>query len=477
MRHFRPLGYLALPCLLLLQLATGRLAAAEPGPAGGPLRLDRVLASVTNQYPPMLAALIERDVAEGRLRSAAGAFDFTVFSKLFGTPQGYYESGTWDTGFEQFTGIWGSTVFGGYRITRGEVLPDYDSTRTQRDGEARIGFRLPLLRDGSIDRRRANIYKAELGRQLVDPLIQRQQLDFVRAASVAYYNWLAAGERWRIAEELLRVARDRAAGLTNQAEAGLIPRIMLTDNQRLVVARELGTVRARRGFEGAALTLSLFLRDENDAPMVAGRDRLPAGFPEVEPPDVSRLPADLLQAETRRPEIARFRLSADRLEVDRRLAKNQLLPSLDVGAKLSQDLGRDIYKDKGEFEVQAGLELKVPLQRREAKGRLAEVEAQLAQLTNQRSFALDRIRTEVNDVYSALGAAYEQIRQAELNVELARLLEAAEREKVNQGAADLLALQIREQATFDAQSSAISATFEYFRAKADYRAAAALDLP
>lgn len=53
-----------------------------------PLALGEVLDSVTNQYPPMLAALIERDFVAGRLRSAQGAFDFTVFSKLFGTPQG-----------------------------------------------------------------------------------------------------------------------------------------------------------------------------------------------------------------------------------------------------------------------------------------------------------------------------------------------------------------------------------------------------
>lgn len=90
-----------------------------------------------------------------------------------------------DAGFEQFTGIWGATVFGGYRITRGDVLPDYDSIRTQKDGEPRLGLRVPLLRDGSIDRRRAQLEKARLDREIADPLIQRQQLDFVRAASVA----------------------------------------------------------------------------------------------------------------------------------------------------------------------------------------------------------------------------------------------------------------------------------------------------
>jgi len=59
----------------------------------------------------MLAALIERDVAAGRLQSARGTFDFQFFSRLFDAPSGYYQSTTVDTGFEQFTGLWGSTLF------------------------------------------------------------------------------------------------------------------------------------------------------------------------------------------------------------------------------------------------------------------------------------------------------------------------------------------------------------------------------
>jgi outer membrane protein TolC len=244
-----------------------------------------------------------------------------------------------------------------------------------------------------------------------------------------------------------------------------------------VVAREIGTVQAQRRFEAAALALSLFLRDADDAPVSAGRDRLSTGFPPVDPPDVSRFTTDLLQAETRRPELARLRLNADKLAVDRRLAKNQLLPNLDAGVTGSQDLGRDTYKDKGDFEVQAGVELRLPLQRREAKGRLAEIEAQTEQLNNEQRFARDRIRTEVNDVFSAVSAAYQQNLRTRTNVELARQLQEAEQDRFNQGATDLLALQLREQATFDAQTAEIEAAFEYFRAQADYRAAAALDLP
>jgi outer membrane protein TolC len=336
---------------------------------------------------------------------------------------------------------------------------------------------VPLLRDGAIDRRRAALYKARLDQGIADPFIQRQQLDFLRAATVAYYNWQAAGERLRVAEDILRVARDRADALTNQVALGLVPRIVLADNERLVVARDIGVVQARRRFEAAGLALSLFLRAVDDEPLVAGRERLPSAFPEIVAPEPRELAADIDRALDRRPEITRLELSRQKLEVDRRLARNQLLPNLDAGVSASQDFGERIYKDKSEFEVQAGIELRVPLQRREAKGRLSEVEGQIAQLEQEQRFARDRIHNEIRDAFSALAAAHEQTLKTSLNVRLARELQEGEVERFRRGATDLLALQLREQATFDAEVLAVDAVAEYFRALADYRAAVAAELP
>ena len=281
-------------CLWLALPAQGHGAEAPPAQAPGPgtsiatnaLTLHEVLDSVRRQYPPMLAALIERDVAAGRLQSAKGTFDFQFFSRLFDTPSGYYQSTSVDTGFEQFTGIWGSTLFGGYRITRGGVLPDYDKSRTQGSGEPRIGFRLPLLRDGSIDRRRANLIKARLDKELADPIIHRQQIDFIRAATAGYYGWLAAGERLRLSERLLRIARERMSALRTQAESGLIPRIVLTDNQRLI------------GFQlrkaGANVTIVENGRLAVEALTVGGS----LGGPCIEPP-----PFDVVLSDMQMPEM------------------------------------------------------------------------------------------------------------------------------------------------------------------------------
>ena len=112
-----------------------------------------------------------------------------------------------------------------------------------------------------------------------------------------------------------------------------------------------------------------------------------------------------------------------------------------------------------------------------AGGKLSDdVEAQIEQMATERRFARDRIRTEVRDAFSAFVAARDQLRQTNLNADLALELQSAEEERFRRGATDLLALQIREQAAFDARTLSVDAAAEVFRAAADYRMATAEEL-
>jgi outer membrane protein TolC len=255
----------------------------------------------------------------------------------------------------------------------------------------------------------------------------------------------------------------------------LIPKIVVTDNRRLVVSRQLAQVQARRRFEAASIALSLFHRDVEGNPRVTGISRVPAGAGEMTPPQPTQVDTDIAQALGGRPEIRRLKLSLERAEVDVRLARNQLLPNLDAGVAVSRDFGEDRYKDKRDTEVEVGVEFKMPLQRRDAKGKLEVAEAQVNRLVVEERMARDRVAAEIRDAFSALQAAWEQIGQAQLNVELAVELEAAEGVRFERGASDLLAVQIREQAGFEARTAEVDLIAEYFRSLADYRAAIARD--
>jgi outer membrane protein TolC len=148
-----------------------------------------------------------------------------------------------------------------------------------------------------------------------------------------------------------------------------------------------------------------------------------------------------------------------------------MLPHLDFSASIAEPLGSSPYKDRKQTEATVGIELRVPLQRNEAKGRIAVVTAEMERLDADAKFTRERIVAELRDAYSAIIAAREQIQQTGKNVDLSEQMEAAERKLFTEGATDLFALQIREQATFDAQLLAVDAEADLHRAHADYTAA------
>jgi outer membrane protein TolC len=451
--------------------------AATPPARTGPLRLVEVLDSVRAQYPPYLAALIEYDIAAGRLRSAQGAFDLNLTAAGVFRPSAYYDGNTSYAMLDQGLPFWGGSVYGGYRYSDG-FLPPYNKDRAQGDGEMVLGMRLNLLRDGTIDKRRATLTKARIEQELADPIVLKQYLDFIRTASIAYYNWVGAGKALALAESLLQIAKDRDGNIRDLVDDGAAAPIIITDNERLVVSRQINVVKARRMFEKASIQLSLFHRDSNDEPILSERSRLPGTFPTADRPDDGSLSSDIAKALIFRPEVRAIQLKIEKSEIDYRLAKNDMLPNLDVAVEVNQvSSSRRTFNDIEEVEVEGRVEFKMPLQRREARGRVETTEGLIRQLLAEEQFARNKIAADVRDAHSALDAASLQISQAQRNVVLARELEKAESDRLQAGASDLLPLQIREQATFDAQISEVQAFADFFKAEADYRAAIAAEAP
>ena len=462
-------------CTLLFVCTCFSLADVRAQESDSVIHLESVLESVTSQYPPYLAALIERDIAQGHLRSAQGAFDFETFAKVFQNPTGFYETTTVEAGFEQFTGIWGSSVFGSYRWTDG-LLPDYyPDRRTDRSGTPSLGFKLPLLRDGSIDKRRAAIAKARLEIELINPVIQRQLLDFTKASSSAYLNWMKAGQNLQVAEKMLELAALRTHAIQTRIDKGLSAPVESLENRQMVVSRKMGLIKARRAFEAASITLSLFLRDTDDAPMKPVREQLPVSWPEwvAVPEDV--LSSAWKYASAHRPEIRYYNFEMEKLGVDSELFQNQLNPRLDAYVAASQSQGRPLYKDTGEFELKLGLEFRMPLERNAAEGAVQANAAKVDQLERRIEFALEKVFAEIEDSYSALRAANNHMKLAVENKILAADLRDIEADRFRWGATNLLSLQIREQTAFKANQSMIDAYYRYYQALTSFLIASAVD--
>ncbi len=432
-----------------------------------PLTLDEVLRSSATNAPQIVEALTRIRQAEGRSLAAQGAFD-TVFDVDAQSRVAGYYNGTIVDGraMRPLTGN-GGQLYGGYRVSRG-TFPIYeDKAYTDRLGEFRIGGLFSLLRDRAIDERRGrsviaagDIDVARLEREMVAIGVQGR-------AIAAYQNWAAAGLRLKTYRGLLALAEERRGGIGRQVQLGARPEILLTENEQNIVRRRSLVVRTEQEFDVTANALSFFLRDERGERVTPSAERLPASLPEFR----ANRPVGPLD----RPDLRAITARADQSQIRLALAENELKPRLDLRGELAYDLGRTGLggRSRDGEEAIVGLRFSVPLQRRQAKGRIAEARAEIDGLLSRQRLIADQIAVEVRGIVIAAEGAERTAELARQEAELADRLASAERRRFQLGASDFFLLNLREEAATDARVRLLDAQARAALAAADLAGATA----
>ena len=288
-----------------------------PGSDAASLSLQEVLSSVTSAYPLLAAADQRRIVAAAELQTAQGSFDTSWKTRASSLAPSYYQHYTVDSIIEQPTTIWGSTVFGGYRWGRGDVPSYYGNLQTARGGEVRAGVPIPLLRNGSTDRRRAAIEQAKLGQKLAEGEIDLVRIEVRRGATYRYWDWVLAGRRRTIANELLAIAQARDEAVHRRSEVGDVATIDKVDNERAIAERTERVIAADRALEQSAIALSLFLRDAEGRLVRPTPERLPKQLPEPQAVTEALMANQVERAMAARPELVRLSAQRKQQEVER----------------------------------------------------------------------------------------------------------------------------------------------------------------
>lgn len=461
----------------------GEAEALAPGEV---LALDEVLDTLHDHDPRLAAADAHVERSKGHVLSARGAFDTTVGVLQIYEP--LYRSSTTRVRVEQATPFYGVTAWAGYQLGvsgMAGVTPVWDPGSAGRlmsasGGELFAGATLPLVRDGWTDRRRTDVAQAKLERERSGLIRDSTQLALEAEAATAYWQWVAAGMQLDIERRLLDLAVVRNAKLTRQIELGGVDRLAGVDNARAMLDRESRVVAAERAFRGAALTLSLYLRDEQGDPLVAGEERLPADLPAMPtPPDESQLDTAIAEALERRPDRAAQQRSREQSEVELRWAKNQRTPRVDVSAWASHEMGRNPFLDAGETtplrtELFTSLYLEIPIPMREARGQVQSAEATRDIVGAELRLLDNQIAVEVTDAHVAVEAAYQRAKLAGEQVALTEELAKAELRRFELGGGDLLLVNLRELAIADAAAAEVTAVADYFIAKATLEVALGL---
>jgi outer membrane protein TolC len=455
--------------LVLQALVPAAAAQAGVSTHATALTLDDVLRSSATHAPAVLEAITRERQADGRTLSARGAFDLLFEGDAQSRVLGYYDGTALQGKVTRPLTTNGGSLYGGYRASRGDFPIYEDKAYTNRLGEVKVGAVFSLMRDRLIDERRTrltlaggDVALARLDREMIAIGVQRRAID-------AYQQWVATGLRLAAYRDLRTLATARQQSIERQVALGARPTILITENRQNIVRREALLVRAEQDLAAAANALSFYLRDASGARITPAPDRLPHRFP------LLRLPAGTrtLSQRIERPDLDAIMVRLDQVQAKRRLAENDLLPRIDLWAEASKDIGAvglgGVSRTATEGIV--GVRFSLPLERRQARGRIAEAAAEAEGLKLRKRLIEDQILIEVNGLGIQVETAERLVTLAGDETQLAGRMAEAERRRFQLGASDFLIVNLREEAAADARLRQLDAEYRRAAARAELVAA------
>ncbi|WP_306294755.1 TolC family protein [Sphingobium lactosutens] len=236
------------------------------------------------------------------------------------------------------------------------------------------------------------------------------------------------------------------------------------------VKREALVVQARQDFLAAANSFSLYHRDAEGLPIIVDMARLPVSADAFDGLRVN----PLFEIEDR-PDFGILLEEIDNASVKLALAENDTRPKLNLEGQVAKDVGAEGLGgySRAPLEVVIGVTFKVPLQNRKAKGKVAESQAKIDELTVKQRYLAEKIRAEVAGIGIEVDAARMLVATTRRQRNLAERLAQAERRRFDLGSSDFFLVNSREEAATDAEVKLIEAQARIAAAQAEMAAAIA----
>lgn len=432
------------------------------------LYADEVLKTSAQHLPTIMRAKAALDEQAGKLLSSRGAFDRRLDGKAGSRLSGFYDGNYAGLNMVQPLEQVNGQVYGGYRISNG-TYPSYDGDLlTQTGGEVAVGAIFSLLRGREIDPRRFQLSNEELKLQESNFALQIEQLNAQLNALLTYLEWQSRGLEYHVRKDIWKIANERQSGLESEVEAGNKARIFLVENKQNMLKRKSALRDTKRILNNAAQGLSFFYRDAQAKPLIPNITQLPKDFilpigsEDLQPKqnDIEQIADGLLEM---RPDIKRIKLAIQRAENEEKLATNNLLPLLDLNPEISQDFGREIITSR-QTETKLMLNLSVPIQRRDAEGKILSAKAMQRMLNHEKQIIEQQLIIELERIINDINIGKDLMHITEEEQKIAAKLLEAERQRFDDGASDFFLLNIREETLAESRIRNIMAMQRYYSA-------------
>lgn len=423
------------------------------------LTLDTVLRDVDLAFPKLMATRLEAAVAKAKSQEKRGAFD-PVFS--FDTEFLRYNSST-DPGKAKTTSMSDAVIevldrsgvkySVGARLNRGDVKSP--SSFTGGFGEYFVSAKIPLLRDRINNAKTVAEQQALLGEPIADQFIREAQLNLFKKAGTAYWELVGAKAKLEVAQQLLKLAADRAEYIRERIRKGANPPIDQQEADAEVARRQGGLDKAERDVQKAEIKLGLFRWNQDGSTLEASRTQVRIQSLDDRGTKVEPLVAKTAATQDR-PELLALRLSQQVLALDLGLAQNDRRPGLDLIIGPGYDFGADSIGNT----MKAGVFYTIPLRQNSVDGRINATKSKLQKLGLEYKQLERSVQIEVDDALSALAQTEKRLLAAQAEVKGNQAVEDGERIKFVEGLSTLFLINQRERATAESQARLIDVKVE-----------------
>ncbi len=447
--------------LLAIGLFAAGLAQAQPLlDSAAVLSAERYLGWVAQYHPVARQGRLLGVQAEAMERLARGGFDPKLYgdwdqksfkeSDYFGFGEAGVKVPTW----------WGIELKAAYSVADYDAIYQNPERTLPEQGQAVLGIKVPLGRGLFIDDRRADLAQAKIMAQANEAERERMVNDLLLNAADAFWAWCVAYNQLQVFERALAITEQRFGGVVASFEAGDLPAIDTLETMIQIQNRQFDLNNARIVYRNATLMLSNYLWSQEGEPLEvtnALRPPLLSGLEAV--PLAEGSEALWREARERHPELRAYDYKLQQLEIDRRLAAEQLKPRLDLeynllgegtnfvpGAAANDGLNGLVAQN-----FKWGVRFDFPLLLRKERGKLelTRIKVQDAEYGLQRKQLeiANKIRNYINEQDNLL----EQMELYSGAVANYRALLDAEYQKFDMGESSIFLLNSREQKLIEAQ--------------------------
>ncbi len=434
------------------------------------ITVEDVKKSALTHYPLILSKYEMINVAKGDYLASKGIFDIRLKQEYQDYTRGYYDGKLSNTSIENQTRVLGAKIYAGYRKSYGDFAQYDGNYNTANSGEIYSGISVPLLKNRSTDQNRINEILAKLDVEESEIYLLDIKNKILRDATKAYWQVLVATKNYQIYQDLYNLSLNRQKQLQEQLSKGGIAEIILVENEKNLIDREIQLLEAQRDLNNSLIYLSLFYRLENGKPAIATQEDFAMEDFEVSEINLNLNQDKIKKALLQRPEIKLLDIKKKSAKVNLDYSKNLAQPDLNLDFISSKDLGSGPDRLTQSNNL-VKLNFSIPLQFSEAKGKIATNNSKIRKINFEKQITQDKILYEISQLANNVNNAVLTYNNYKKQVNLAKKLEEAERNKFNHGHSDFFLVNLREQQTANSKIKKMKTLEEYQKNLADYKAA------